>query len=171
MAENSILDQIAYDQIAGALRFKDVRYVLIRPETVVGFQKAIEKNSTTLAEDALFEGGFQGGYLSAKNYSAINDLDDSRLIDFMMKMGTEIGWGNFKLQAFDSRQERLGIMVEHSAFAGAYGRSSNAVCHLIRGVLSGLASALLNKKCVGSETRCLATGNGHCFFQIHAPGH
>jgi predicted hydrocarbon binding protein len=168
MSENSILDKLDYNPSIGALRYKDARYLLIRPETVIGFQKAIEESSRKLAQDAFFQGGFNGGHLLAKNFSEINNLNDTELIDFMMKMGTEIGWGHFKLQKFDSQQKHLSIIVEQSAFAEAYGQSSTGVCHLIRGVLSGMASVLFNQKCVGSEVKCLAKGDEHCFFEILA---
>jgi predicted hydrocarbon binding protein len=168
MSVNSILEELEYKSSSGVLRYKDVRYLLIRPETIVGFQKAIEETNAGLARDAFFQGGFNGGHLSAKKYREINDLNDTQLIDFMMKMGTEIGWGLFKLRSFDSRQNHLSIIVEQSAFAGAYGQSSSGVCHLIRGVLSGMASILFNKKCVGSEVRCLAKGDEHCHFEIQA---
>lgn len=168
MSVNSILENLEYDSSAGALHFKDVRYLLIRPETIIGFQKAIEEKSGKLARDAFFQGGFNGGHLSAKKYRKINNFDDSQLIDFMMKMGTEIGWGHFKLRRFDSQQNHLSIIVEQSAFAGAYGKSSSGVCHLIRGVLSGMASVIFNKKCLGSEIKCLAKGDEHCYFEIKA---
>ncbi|TEU19353.1 MAG: hypothetical protein E3J21_04035 [Anaerolineales bacterium] len=39
---NSILDNVQWDVDSGAITFKDVRYMLIRPDTVVDFQKAVE---------------------------------------------------------------------------------------------------------------------------------
>jgi predicted hydrocarbon binding protein len=169
MSGNSILDELAYDSASGALNFKDVRYMLIRPETVIGFQKAIEEKNRNLAQAAFFRGGFRGGYLSAKEYRELHDFDETQIINFMMKMGTEIGWGRFSLQKFDLKERHLSITVRHSPFAAAYGHSSSGVCHLIRGVLSGLASALFNKECIGSEVKCLAKGDEHCFFEILAP--
>ena len=169
MPDNSILDELTYDSGSGALRYKDVRYMLIRPETVIGFQKTIEQSNSELAQDAFFQGGFRGGYLSAKKYKALHLFDDFQIIDFMMKMGTEIGWGNFKLQNFDPKKKHLNVIVRKSPFAEAYGESSSAVCHLVRGVLSGLASFLFNQDCVGSEVKCLAKGDEHCLFEIQAP--
>jgi hypothetical protein len=61
MTKNSILDELEYDPASGALYYKDVRYLLIRPETIVGFHKAIEKQSQTAAIDALFQGGYIRG--------------------------------------------------------------------------------------------------------------
>ncbi len=56
MNQNSIIDQLRYDPVSGALNYRDVRYLLIRPETIVGFQKTIEKHSRTGAQEALFQG-------------------------------------------------------------------------------------------------------------------
>ena len=169
MPANSILDELTYDSASGALNYKDVRYLLIRPETVIGFQKAIEETNREPARDAFFKGGFSGGKLSAQKYRELHHFDDNQIIAFMMKMGTEIGWGHFQLQKFDFQNKNLDIIVKQSAFAGAYGPSSGTVCHLINGVLSGLASVIFKTECVGSEVKCLAKGDAHCFFEIHAP--
>jgi predicted hydrocarbon binding protein len=166
MNQNSIIDQLIYDPASGALKYKDVRYLLIRPETIVGFQKTIEKHSRKEAQDALFQGGYQGGYLSAKKYKEMHNLSDSETISFMMTMGAEIGWGNFQLIAYDSENLKLKIRVENSAFAEAYGDSTKGVCHLINGVLSGLATILFKRNCIGSEEECLAKGDAHCVFHI-----
>ena len=168
MNENSIIDQLVYDPVSGALTYRDVRYLLIRPETIVGFQKAIEKQSQTTAIDALFEGGYQGGYLSAKKYKEIQDLSDKDTINFMMAMGAEIGWGNFKLDQYDFAKKKLQISVEDSPFAAAYGDSSEGVCHLTRGVLCGLATILFSRSCTADEVECVAKGDHHCVFSISA---
>lgn len=83
MNPNTILDELMYHQASGALTYKGVRYMLIRPETIVGFQKTIEESSPRTAGDAIFQGGFRGGYLSAKTYKDIHDFDNSRIIEFM----------------------------------------------------------------------------------------
>ena len=120
MNQNSIIDQLMYDPASGALTYRDVRYLLIRPETIVGFQKTIEKHSRTGAQEALFQGGYRGGYLSAKKYKEMQSLSDSETISFMMTMGAEIGWGNFQLIEYDFEIRKLQIRVKNSAFAEAY---------------------------------------------------
>jgi predicted hydrocarbon binding protein len=180
MTKNSILDELEYDPASGALCYKDVRYLLIRPETIVGFQKAIEKQSQTAAMDALFQGGYQGGYLSAKKYKdqggylsakkykEIQNLSDKETINFMMAMGAEIGWGNFRLDQYNCDKKKLQISVENSPFAAAYSDSTEGVCHLTRGVLCGLATILFSKSCTASEVECAAKGDHHCVFLIRA---
>ena len=166
MKQNSIIDQLIYDPAAGALKYKDVRYLLIRPETIVGFQKNIEKYNRKEAQEALFQGGYQGGYLSANKYKQMQNLSDRETISFMMAMGAEIGWGKFQLIEYDFEDRKLQIRVKNSAFAEAYGDSKAAVCHLINGVLSGLATVLFRRNCIGSETECLAKGDTDCVFHI-----
>ena len=166
MNENSIIEKLVYDSASGALTFRDIRYVIIRPETIVGFQKTIEKHSRKGARDALFEGGYQGGYLSAKKFKETQNLSDSETINFMMTMGAEIGWGHFQLIEYDYENLKLHVRVDNSAFAEAYGDATEGVCHLINGVLSGLATVLFGRICMGSETECLAKGDPHCIFHI-----
>ena len=166
MSKNPILDQLLYDPVSGALTYRDVRYLLIRPETIVGFQKTIEKHSRTGAQEALFQGGLRGGYLSAKKYKEKQNLSNSETIRVMMAMGAEIGWGNFQLIDCDFESQKLKVRVINSAFAEAYGDSSEGVCHLISGVLSGLATVLFGQNCAASETECLAKGDAHCVFHV-----
>ncbi len=168
MNENPILNALEYDAAGGALSYKDVRYLLIRPETLVGLQKAIEKQNAIVARDAFFHGGHQGGFLSAKKYKEIQNLSDDETIRFMMKMGSEIGWGHFKLDDYDRGQKKMQIRVNNSPFAEAYGYSGEGVCHLIRGVLGGMAAFLFSLNCTVSETKCLAKGDEHCEFHIAA---
>lgn len=166
MNQNAIIEQLRYNRENGALTYRDVRYLLIRPETIVGFQKSIEKYSITGVQEALFEGGYRGGYLSAKRYREMHNLSDLETISFMMTMGAEIGWGNFQLVKYDFENRKLQIRVKNSAFAEAYGESSKGVCHLISGVLSGLASVLFACNCTTTETHCLARGDKYCVFQV-----
>ena len=166
MNVNSIINQLVYDSASGALTYRDVRYVVIRPETIIGFQKTIEKHSREGARDALFQGGYQGGYLSAKKFKETQNLSDTETIDFMMTMGAQIGWGHFDLIDYDFKNRKLQIRVLNSAFAEAYGDATEGVCHLINGVLSGLAAVLFGRNCMGSETECLAKGDPHCVFHI-----
>lgn len=168
MAENLILDELEYHSQSGALSYKDVRYLLIRPETIVGFQKSVEKKDPKTGRNALYQGGFQGGYLSAKKYKEIQNLSDDEAIAFMMAMGAQIGWGNFKLDQVDLDEKKLQVSVENSPFAAAYGDASEGVCHLTRGVLCGLATVLFSKACIASEVECRAKGDHHCVFVIRA---
>ncbi len=166
MSENPILNDLIFDQSEGALRYKGVRYLLIRPETISGFQKALHESHGEEADEKLFAGGFEGGSLSAKKYRELHGFSDSAIIEFMMDMGGQIGWGKFSLECYDPKLKILRVSVAHSPFAESHGRSSQGVCHLIRGVLAGLATILFGCACTSAEIACLARGDKRCLFVI-----
>ena len=170
MSENPILDNLVYDQSTGSLSYKGVRYLLIRPETLAGFHKSILENCSKGADSILFDGGYTGGRLSAKKFKELHNFSDIEVVEFMMNMGNQIGWGNFGLQRYDPETKHLCVVVKDSPFAEAYGSSSEGVCHLIRGVLAGMASVLFTGKCSADEVECLAKGDERCRFEIEAKG-
>ncbi|HID63498.1 MAG TPA: hypothetical protein EYP49_12280, partial [Anaerolineae bacterium] len=60
--KNSILDNVQWDADNGALTFKNVRYMLIRPDTVVDFQKAVEAEvGPEKCAEMMMAGGYTGG--------------------------------------------------------------------------------------------------------------
>jgi predicted hydrocarbon binding protein len=168
MSENPILDGLSYDKSSGALLYKGVRYLLIRPETITGFQKAVTESWGEGADEKLFAGGFAGGSLSSKKYRELHHFTDYEIIEFMMNMGNQIGWGSFNLERYDPQEKRLRVSVAYSPFAESYGSSSMGVCHLIRGVLAGMASVIFETDCTSTETECLAKGDQRCLFVIEA---
>ena len=76
MSENSILDELIYDRSSGSLLYQGVRYLLIRPETIAGFQKALFEKYGKEAEESLFKGGFNGGSLSARKCKELYKFSD-----------------------------------------------------------------------------------------------
>lgn len=166
MPENTILKDLIFDESCGALSYKGVRYLLIRAETIAGFQKNIKETCGEEAAEKIFTGGFEGGSLSAKKYRELHNFSDSEIIGFMMKMGAQIGWGRFSLERYDPKLKILQVSVAHSPFAESYGKSSQGVCHLTRGVLCGLAAILFDHDCSASEIECRAKGDRRCLFVI-----
>ena len=165
---NSILPELKFDPARGALLYNDVRYLLIRPETLVAFQKEAEKQLGAGADQLIYAGGYTGGTLSAKRYRDVFGLSDAESVAFMAKMGTEIGWGKFTIIRFDPAAGELVFRVESSPFASTYGKAERGVCHLIRGVFAGLASGIVGRDVSAREEECLAMGNPACQFIIRA---
>jgi predicted hydrocarbon binding protein len=163
---NSILTDLRSDPARGALLYNDVRYLLIRPETLIAFQKAAEERLGAGADELLYAGGFAGGSLSAKRYREVFGLADAQSVEFMAKMGTELGWGQMQIARFDPTARELILMVESSPFAAAYGKSARGVCHLIRGVFAGLASGIFACDVTAREEECLARGDARCKFVV-----
>ncbi len=163
---NKILKELKFAPEKGGFFYNDVRYLLIRPETLAAFQKAIEKEIGEKASRILYESGFQGGSLSSKRYREVFGFSDDEIVRFMMEMGSQIGWGRFELEGFNSAKKRFFVKVYHSPFAEAYGSSPKPVCHMIRGVLGGTASVVFRTKVEPKELSCLAKGDGCCTFEV-----
>lgn len=166
--ENSVLRELTWDAEAGRLLFKDVRYVLIRPETVIAFQKAVEAELGERAGELLARGGHAGGALSTRRYREAFGLGPEEVARFIVRMGREIGWGDFRLERLDLRARELVVTVGRSPFAEAYGPATRPVCHLIRGVVAGLAEGSFGEPARARETECLAMGAGACRFHAAA---
>ncbi len=166
MKENAILDELVWDEADGSLRYKGVRYLLVRPETLGELLKAVEPVAGDRAGEALFQGGFTGGRLSCQTYRKLHGFTDEEILDFMTGMGGEIGWGRFELERYSAAEGVLEIRVCGSAFAEAYGRSDRPVCHLIRGIVAGMGTALLGLECGALETDCEAKGDPCCRFVL-----
>ncbi len=164
--DNKILKELKFVPEKGGLFYNEVRYLLIRPETLAAFQKAIEKEIGEKASRILFESGFQGGSLSSKKYREVFGFSDEEIVRFMMEMGSQIGWGRFELEGFDSAKKQFVVKVYHSPFAEAYGSSSKPICHITRGVLGGMASVVFGTKVEPKELSCLAMGDGCCRFEV-----
>ncbi|MCF8060957.1 MAG: hypothetical protein K9M82_00435 [Deltaproteobacteria bacterium] len=166
MEKNAILSNLVYEEEAGTLRYKGVRYLLIRPETLGELLKAVEPVAGDQAGEALYRGGFEGGRLSTKTYREVHGFSDREIIDFMMRMGREIGWGRLSLEQYSSDGPVLEVRVRGSAFAEAYGPSSRPVCHLIRGVVAGMGSVLLGREVRALEPACESMGDPCCRFTL-----
>lgn len=165
---NPILAELKFDDARGALVYKDIRYLLIRSETLITFQKGAEEKLGAGADELLYAGGFTGGSLSAKRYREVFGLTDEQAAEFMAKMGTQLGWGKMRIERFSLAARELVLVVESSPFASAYGKGERGVCHLIRGAFAGLASGLFARAVEAREEECLAMGHARCRFVIRA---
>jgi len=134
-------------------------YVLIRPETLVALQKAVEAALGARAAECLVAGGLAGG---AKAAAALDGPPEARVRQ-LLEAGRDIGWGDFALERLTATE--LIVTVGDSPFARAYGRAAEPVCHLTRGVLQTLASTVLDAPVAVEETACAAAGASRCRFE------
>lgn len=155
---NPVLDALT-DDGHGRLSHRGGRVLLIRPETLAALQREVETALGAGAHAAFVAGGRAGGG------RATGSLDGDRAgrVASLLRLGTALGWGEFALEALEPN--RLVVTVRASALAEAYGESSGAVCHLIRGVLDSLASSVLDTPAPVVETHCAAAGAPVCRFE------
>jgi predicted hydrocarbon binding protein len=165
--KNDILDGIEFDADSGSLKFKDVRYLLVRPETVMGFFKAVFDELGAQAGELAFSGGYTGGAASTSAYKEKFNLSNEEILEYMCNMGTQLGWGRFNIEYHS--EKRLEISVRNSPYAhqdAISDEDQNGSCHFIRGVLAGLGRTVLGSEVEATEPECEARGDGCCMFVI-----
>ena len=143
----------------GGLTLGGSRYLLIRPETLVGLQKAVEQALGERAPACIVAGGRAGG---ARATAVLDGRAEDR-VRRLLRVGGEIDWGEFTLERLTATE--LAVSVRHSPVALAYGPSARPVCHLIRGVLESLVAAALGQSLEVLETSCVAMGAPACRFE------
>jgi hypothetical protein len=137
-------------------------YLLIRPETVVGIQKAVEAALGPAAAACLAAGGLAGGARATRALGGAPRAQAARLL----AQGAALGWGTFTLERLTP--DALAVSVAGSPFARAYGGATAPVCHLTRGVLEALAARVLARPRPVRETACIALGAARCRFETVA---
>jgi len=142
----------------GGLTLGGARYLLIRPETLVALQKAVQQVVGERAGACIVAGGRAGG---ARVAASLDGTAEER-VRRLLRIGGEIGWGEFALERLTPTE--LAVVVRRSPIAEAYGPSATPVCHLIRGVLESLAASVLGGSPTVTETTCVATGAPSCRF-------
>lgn len=163
--QNSILEQLAFE--TGHLNYKGVRYMLIRPEVIATWHKALAAEvGPEKCAAMMMAAGMTGGAKSSQRYKEVFNYTEREIVEFMCKMGGEIGWGIFHLAKLDIERGQMIIEVADSPFAAAYGPAEQPVCHLLRGVMAGLGAGVLGGEVVSLETACVATGDPRCRFEV-----
>lgn len=152
----------------GRITLRGVRFLLIRPETLVGFQKAVEREAGEAARRCLAAGGADGGGRSARRLRDEMGLKGRAVVEAMCRMGTEIGWGAFRIERYG--EAGFEIAIAESPYAEAYGPSTVPVCHFLAGVVKGIGEAVYGA--AGAvETACASAGARECrFVATAAPG-
>lgn len=172
---NALVAGLEWQAGEGTLAWNGIRYMLIRPETIVALQRGVEERLGTAAAAALlFDAGRAGGSRSASTVGERFGLDGPGTAGYMARMGAELGWAGFQVAGLDLAARTLVVEAAGSAFAWGYrqlyGQSAGPVCHFARGVFAGVAEILFDTPAVESaEESCLAAGAPVCRFRFRAP--
>jgi len=150
---------MSHEAGGGRLLHGGARFLLIRPETLMGLQRALEARLGAEAAEVLVAGGRAGGSRAATTLGG----DARTRVEALLRMGAEIGWGHFALERLTHSE--LVVTVSNSPFAEAHGPAERPVCHLTRGVLLALAETVFAPPVAVRESACAATGAARCRFE------
>jgi predicted hydrocarbon binding protein len=156
-------ERLAWDLARGELRDGDVRYLLIRADTLMGLFRALPEPERGAALEALARSVVEHGRRSAQRYQAMGAAGARALLEVIERTAPQLGWGVWRFNEISERT--LALEVENSPFAAGHGPAATPVCHAIAGMLQAVGSLALGGEVRVEEERCAAQGHGRCVFR------
>lgn len=154
-------DRLRYDAELGEYRDGPVRYLMIRPDALMGVlhQLPPEQRPNVLA--AFARSVTAAGGDSARMYQAQGGDEAAALAQTIAETAPQLGWGAWTMEVGDGR---IDVRVSNSPFAAGFGRAEAPVCHPIVGMLQAVGPMILGGPVRARETACAATGASACEF-------
>lgn len=149
-------ERLRYDEAEGAIYDGDIRYMMIRPDALMGIFARLPAAERQAALEALGASVRERGKQSAKTYVS---GDRAALLATIEATAPDLGWGVWR---FEREGDGLTLTVANSPFvAGA--DFEGTVCDAIAGMAASVGEIVLGVPCKARETACAAgSGNGAC---------
>jgi predicted hydrocarbon binding protein len=157
----SFRERLAFDEARGEIRDQSRRYMLIRPDALMGVFRRLPEPSRTEALQALADSIFEQGSDSARAYRAHHGADGEALAHLVADTAPQLGWGLWRFEIADGR---VGLTVANSPFAAGYGRADEPVCHPVVGMLRAVSTLVFGREGEAREAECAACGADACRF-------
>jgi predicted hydrocarbon binding protein len=157
-----LAQRLAFDSTRGEIRDQTRRYLMLRPDVLMGALRLLDEPARKAALDAFAASVAQHGRDSVLAYLEQLGGDRSRLLDAMQEAAADVGWGCWQ---FEVASGGLKLIVENSPFAVGYGGSDEAVCAPIRGMLQAVGEIVLGTQVASGERACACVGGAVCVFE------
>jgi len=162
----SFRDRLEHRGAAGELRDGDIRYMMIRPDALMGMFKRLPEDERRHALKALGESLVEAGGNSSKRYQALGASDGEKLMQTIIETAGQLGWGSFDIDAEFAKQGKMSLSVANSPFVAGFGRCTHPVCAPIAGMFTAVSGMVIGRRTEVQEVSCASvTGTGHCLFE------
>jgi hypothetical protein len=155
-------DRLAFDEARGEIRDETRRYMMMRPEALMGLFRRLDGPARDAAFAALFDSIVEMGGDSARAYRAHGGGDPDRLLETVAATAPDLGWGVWR---FERSGGGLSLEVANSPFAAGHGPSHRPVCAAVAGMATAVARMVLGDHARAVETACAACGAPACRFE------
>jgi predicted hydrocarbon binding protein len=157
---------IIHDQATGEWRDGPIRYLVMRPDVLMGAFAALPSPQRLAALEALADSARSFGGRSVQAYRDAGANDAQQLLRVMAATSRQLGWGQWSFEYADDRRS-LHLTVRNSPFAAGFGASHSPVCHAVRGIFAALAPVVLGQEVAVAEDACAAQDTGEvCRFSM-----
>ena len=157
-------DRLKEDSGAGTLHDRDIRYLMIRPDSLMGLFRILDPAKRDFALAAFSDSVKMHGKKSAESYQALGAEETETLLSSICHTAPQLGWGRWTFR-IDPENQTLHLSVQNSPFAEGFGQSDIPVCAAITGMVSGVAELIFGKEVGGCEKECVARGDYQCRFE------
>lgn len=161
MQAMSLKDRLRFDPAAGAVHDGPRRYLLMRPDVLMGMLRRLPPEARAQAMAAFAESIADHGADSLRAYLAQLGGDRRALLDATAAAAGDLGWGRWRLAPDGGG---LTLEVDDSPFAEGYGAADVPVCAPVRGMFGALAALALDAPMRVDEVACVAAGAPCCRF-------
>ncbi len=144
-------------------RDREIRYLRLRADTLMGMFRHLPEPARTQALAALVRSTAEHGGDSARRYLESAGGDAAALLAMIEKTAVDLGWGAWRFAERDAT--RLALEVHDSPFAAGFGTADTEVCAPITGMLQAVAALALGGACEAREVQCRARGASNCRFE------
>jgi hypothetical protein len=167
-------ERLVFDHETGTVRDGPRRYLLMRPDVLMGMLARLDPAARAVAMQAFAEAAERHGGDSLSAYFASLGGDAAALLDATAAVAADLGWGRW---TFSRDRDELHLVVDHSPFAHGHAAAVAAlrgtaelplpeapVCAPIRGLLAAAASLVIGVGARVDERACAAAGHARCEF-------
>ena len=156
----SFRERLRIDPEAGTTHAVDVRYMMIRPDALMGIFARLSPPAREAAMQAFKASIVERGGHSAANY--VERHGTEALLGVIEATAADLGWGRWR---FSQDEAGLTLRVENSTFAeGA--TFDGPVCHPIAGMCEVVGGLFLRGAVDVRETACARVSGGDCAFRM-----
>jgi hypothetical protein len=157
-------ERLRFDPRAGDVHDGPRRYLMMRPDVLMGMLAPLPADLHDRVLDALADSVTRHGADSLRAYAAQLGGDTQALLAATAEAAADLGWGRWHLTRDG---DRLDLRVDNSPFASGARLAAIArcpVCAPIRGMLAALAGQVLAGPVRAREHACAAGGHAACQF-------
>mgnify|MGYP003753668303 CR=1 FL=1 len=155
-------DRLQFDDAAGTYHDGAMRYILIKPEAVMGVALEMPEDQRPAIFEAMIRTVIRNGGKSAQAYRAAGASDPEALLAVIRETAAQLGWGRWQTEL---GADRLVVTVENSPFAAGYGASKVPVCAPITGMLTAVSGMVFDAPTTVQERACATMGAEACIFE------
>jgi predicted hydrocarbon binding protein len=154
-------DRLQWDEERGAVFDGDRRYLLMRPDVLMGALLRLDDAARAAWLAAIAASAREFGGRSVQAYAA-SALDADGLLADTAAAAADLGWGRWHLARSAGM---LTLDVSGSPFAEGHDSSSQPLCAPIAGILAALAAQVLGGPVRAREVDCAACAARSCRFE------